>query len=209
MVLGLLGVAFSPAWTGAMAAINGHRLGLNMLWRPVVVGVLATLLCFVLPWDLAFIVYAGALVVIWKLDLQSQLEALSGRTSSWNRGLLIPCIAGAPLAILAFLGLFVVPFAGSAEPSSMERYVASYSSNQQTAIQPRPQGTSDPGEMFARLRQREEDQQSRRHKTWAAFGLAKLFSGTGGKALGVLFLGLGAGLFKWFTGKPTSSKGTG
>ena len=189
-----------------MTAINGYRLGLEKLWRPVVVGVLATLLCCVLPWFLAIIAYGGALVLIWKLDLEPQLKFMPAQGQSQNSSLLAPCIAGVPLAILGFLALFVFPVGGSTEPSSMDRHIASQSSNPQTAIQRKPPSKSIFGELPAR--QREEDRQNRAYKTWAAIVLTKLFAGAGGKTFCVLCLGLGAGLFKWITSKPTLSKGT-
>ena len=202
-----MGIAFTPMWSGVLAATNAYHLGLNMLWRPVVVGVLAVLLCLLLPWILSIIVYAGALILIWRFDLQPQFATIASQASSSNRDLLIPCLAGAPLALFAFVGLLVLPFADSSEPTSMDRYIESTRSLNQPAPAARTQQISDPSEIFARIKQRDEDKKNTMYKTWAAAGLAKLFSGTVGKALGLLVVGLIVGLFKWFTRKPTTNKG--
>ena len=198
--LGLLGIVFTPAWAGVMAAINGHRLGFDVLWRPIAVGTLAILLYFVLPWILAVGVYCGALVLIWKLDLKPQLEASSGSTSSSSFDLLIPCVAGIPLALCAFIGFFVFPFLGASGQPSMAR---NFTSTQVNTRQ--PSRAFDLSEMLARTKKQNEDRDRATYFRWGAVGLAKLFGGAGGKAFGLLLVGLGVGVLKWFTRKPTES----
>jgi hypothetical protein len=66
VVIAWLGLLFSPVWSGTMAALNGHRLGLRLpLWRPLGIGVGALLLSFgqsfVLGWYvLDLVLYLGA-----------------------------------------------------------------------------------------------------------------------------------------------------
>ena len=110
--IGLLGIAFSPIWAGVMTAMNGHRLGLNYLWRPLVIGLGAAVVDVLMPIDsylLSLCIYIGALFAIWKLDLAPQLAAMKSKATERNASLLIPCLVGLPLALIVFMGFVVAP----------------------------------------------------------------------------------------------------
>lgn len=202
----LLGIVFTPAWTGAVAAINGHRLGLELLWRPVVIGSLATLLSFMLPAILSLLVYSGSLFLIWRLDLRPQLAVHSKSGSAPDKKLLVPCLVGTPLALLAFMGLVVFPFFST---STAAKYSSTAPPSQ---TRPAWQSTQnfDLSEILAQNREREAQRKNTRHAFWGSVVIAKLLGSPGGKAIGLLLLGAAAGLFKLLTRKPSRmSEGSG
>ena len=98
--IGLLGLMFSPLWAGVMAAINGHRLGLNYLWRPLAIGIGAAVIDILIPFDsilISLCLYVGALIAIWRLDLEPQRELMVRR--DYRRR-----------ALVVFIGFVVAPF---------------------------------------------------------------------------------------------------
>lgn len=111
-----LGLLFSPVWAGIMAALNARRLQAALpLWRPLAIGIGATVLDMFVPTggfylvDLAF--YLGALWLIWQVDLRRQLPLFEAQTARGRRGgWLWPSLAGSPLALAVLLGFVVAPF---------------------------------------------------------------------------------------------------
>lgn len=113
-----LGLLFSPIWAGIMAAVNARRLGMSLpVWRPVVIGLGATLLDMLIS-ALLFdslivdlILYLGALGLIWRLDLMPQVEpyqarkAACGTQAHW----LVPSLAGSPAAALVLFAFILAP----------------------------------------------------------------------------------------------------
>jgi hypothetical protein len=110
--IGLLGLAFSPIWVGVMTAINGHRLGLNYLWRPLAIGIGVAVIDIVMPFNsilISLCLYVGALIAIWKLDLAPQLELMGQQSGCNTASLLVPSLIGLPLALVVFMGFVVAP----------------------------------------------------------------------------------------------------
>lgn len=179
----LLGIVFTPAWTGIIAAINGYRLRFDVLWRPVAVGALATLLCFLLPWILSLLFYGGALFLIWKLDLQPQLAVVSNSKHSKpisHAKFLTPCLVGAPLAITAFLFLLAVPLVQLLQGIDLSDVAQNISQSDKRPYRP-----------------------------LVGVLAAKAFGSVGGKAFLLALLGAVVGLFKWLTRKPTTPGSSG
>ncbi len=111
-----LGLLFSPVWVGIMAALNGRRLRTAApRWRPLTIAVGALALDLFIQWFVSyrladFVLYGGAVWLIWFLDLRPQREAFLGfrqRQPNATAGWGWPSAAGAPLAfvvVLVFVG---------------------------------------------------------------------------------------------------------
>jgi hypothetical protein len=134
-VLGLLGLLFSPLWVGIMAAINARRLRTGLpAWRPVAIGVGATLLDAAIPGEtlvLDLVLYLGALGLIWGLDLAPQIQffekqqAATRRRAAW----LVPCLAGGPCALVVLRALVVAPLLPLEPREVCQRFVDAKSLN--------------------------------------------------------------------------------
>lgn len=110
--IGWLGLAFSPIWAGIMAALNSRRLHTGLpLWRPIAIGIGATILDMLVSamfgdlFLIDLILYAGALGLIWHLDLKPQVplfetqQAEPRRSARW----FLPSLAGCPTAFFVLL----------------------------------------------------------------------------------------------------------
>lgn len=130
-----LGLLFSPIWTGIMASLNGRRLGLSLpLWRPIAIGLGATLLDAFIElalfesWFFSLLLYCGALGIIWYVDLRPQVEAYGRRqTTKSQANWLIPVLAGSPAALVVFLAFIVWPLLPLQPHDVCQRFVDSSS----------------------------------------------------------------------------------
>jgi hypothetical protein len=139
VTVALLGIAFSPVWAGIMAAINTKRLGVTLpLWRPVAIGVGATILDILISSMLGdslildLVLYLGALALIWHIDIKPQIQSFRsrqiecGQQASW----LVPGLAGSPLALLVLFGFVVSPLLPLQPRDVCQRFVNARSLNE-------------------------------------------------------------------------------
>ena len=119
-----LGLLFTPAWTGIMAALNARRLGLNLpLWRPLAIGVGTTVVAILAAFagiefgaffdELIFTV--APLVAIYYLDLAPQQKPHAARQPKTQDHWIRPVLAGSPLALLTIVSWWLTLF-GPLEP---------------------------------------------------------------------------------------------
>jgi hypothetical protein len=105
VTLALLGIPFTPLWTGVMAALNSERLGLKTtLIRPVAIAAGAFALDLIghrasAPIWFSFALYFGSLLSIWSTDLVEQWDPYrqARQTGAKSAGLSMPVLAGVVL----------------------------------------------------------------------------------------------------------------
>jgi hypothetical protein len=117
-IIAWLGLVFSPFWSGAMAALNARRLGIDLpIWRPMIVALVGFTLDILLAllgmssYLVSVALFVGAAWLIWHFDLKLQVEAHRQRASAsqdhWHW--FFPLLAGGPLGTLVFLAFIVAP----------------------------------------------------------------------------------------------------
>lgn len=124
LALASLGLLFTPAWTGIMAALNARRLGLSLpAWRPLAIGIGSTVLYILLScagMDRGFIIETlifeiVPLVAIWHLDLAAQEQPHAAKQLKTQDHWIGPVLAGSPFGLLTIVSLWLVLF-GPLEP---------------------------------------------------------------------------------------------
>ena len=122
-----LGVLFTPAWSGIMAAINIKRLGLEQpLWRPLAIGVgsvAVSILYVCAGFDFGFLLETilftiVPLIALWNADLALQAPAYETQKSTTQDHWIAPAFAGSPLALLTIVGWWLVLF-GPLQPKQV------------------------------------------------------------------------------------------
>lgn len=137
--IGWLGVLFMPPWAGVMAALNGRRLrSPTPIWLPLAIGfgylaVDQVIGALIDSYLVCLMLYLGASWLLWWLVLRPQFASFSARlvaqpgaTARWTW----PAVAGAPLALVAFLGLVVAPLMPLEPRQVCERFNAAPSAHE-------------------------------------------------------------------------------
>lgn len=146
LALAWLSLLFTPLWGGAMAALNNRRVGsprAAWLGPAVAAGCIVADLAAESIWELPYWLdlsgYVAAVFVLWAAVLRPQYEAYGRLDPSRLRAagggrLGLPCLLGAPLALLAIVAFAVLPlipdeprrvcekFARAKSPEEAQRY---------------------------------------------------------------------------------------